>query len=388
MACLPRSRELDGRFGVTVFAVVASAVVLAGCGGDPVGTGASRSSGRELAGDGFVRFHDSETGVAGRYPAGWHRARALTNLLVPREVLTLATYPLRGGAKAGECAPDTARADMPPGGAFVWLVEYRPARGDVWADLPRERFPPRPSRFQIRRDRLAPVSCFAEPGYLTTFRAADRPFQLLVVFGGEPSDYRLDEVAEILDCLEFDPLPPPPSDPYAGWPLINDNPGDSVRPPPGWAAAAATFAPDKTSRPRTLLFAGNRPFVGLPDRLVPHVDTLPPSPARVVATDFPPDGVLLWVTEQDKGGASKEFPRIERRWPSRGDFRPTELLTKPSPGLRWLRAAGSFRGYRFSVLIAIGFEASRPDVERALKSAASLAVSGCWRDGIDDCPDG
>ncbi len=230
MRGLGRSRELDRPARTAVSAVVVSVVALAGCGGDRVGAGASPSSATNSTGDGLVRFHDSETGVAGRYPDGWHRARALTNQVLPREVLTLATYPLRGGAKAGECAPDTARADMPPGGVFVWLLEYRPARGDVWVDLPRDRFPPRPSRFRIPRERLAPVSCFDGPGYSTTFRAADRPFQLLVAFGREPSDDRLNEVESILDRLEFDPLPAPPSDPYAGWPLINDNPGDSLRP--------------------------------------------------------------------------------------------------------------------------------------------------------------
>src|SRR6266511_2340531 len=126
MRGLGRSRELDRPARTAVSAVVVSVVALAGCGGDRVGAGASPSSATNSTGDGLVRFHDSETGVAGRYPDGWHRARALTNQVLPREVLTLATYPLRGGAKAGECAPDTARADMPPGGVFVWLLEYRP----------------------------------------------------------------------------------------------------------------------------------------------------------------------------------------------------------------------------------------------------------------------
>src|SRR6266540_2370766 len=179
MRGLGRSRELDRPARTAVSAVVVSVVALAGCGGDRVGAGASPSSATNSTGDGLVRFHDSETGVAGRYPDGWHRARALTNQVLPREVLTLATYPLRGGAKAGECAPDTARADMPP-----------------------DRFPPRPSRFRIPRERLAPVSCFDGPGYSTTFRAADRPFQLLVAFGREPSDDRLNEVESILDRLE------------------------------------------------------------------------------------------------------------------------------------------------------------------------------------------
>ncbi len=342
---------------------------------------------REERGDGFIRFHDPEVGVSGRYPEAWHRARALTNLVAPREVLALATYALRDRAKAGECAPDTARADVPSGGAFVWLLEYRPVRGEVWADLARDRFPPKPARFEIRRGDLGEnLSCFLGPGYSMTFRAADRPFQLLVAFGGPPSDERLEEVEEILTGLRFDELPPPPPDPYASWPFVNDNPGDSLRPPPGWAAAAAMFPPDTTARPRPLFFASNRPLPGLPHKLVPHVDELPrPFPASALAS-FPSDAVLVWVLEEEKGDISAAFPAIGRSWPARDDFQPAEAPTG-APGVRWLRAGGSFRGYRFSVWIAAGPQTSEEDLTLALKSAQSLAVSGCWRDRFDDCPD-
>lgn len=339
--------------------------------------------------DGFVRFRDPETGIAGRYPERWHRARALTNLAVPREVLALATYPLRDGAKAGECAPDTARSDMPPGGAFLWLLEHRPLRDELGNDLPLSRFPEKPSRFDIRRADLGEnVSCFLGLGYTTTFRVADRPFQLLVAFGGEPTDERLADIEAILNSLEFERLPPSPPDPYASWPLLVSPSGDSLRPPPGWAAAATTYQPGQTPRPRTLFFAGNRPLFGLPDRLVERVDRLPPSPSWAVASNFPANGVLLWVTEEEKGGAASEFPAIGRGWPGEDDFEPVEILTKPNPEVRWRRAGGSFSGYRFSVLIGIGPDAAHADVELALQSAASLAVSGCWRDVIDDCPDG
>jgi hypothetical protein len=342
---------------------------------------------REERDGAFVHFHDSEVGLAGRHRQAWHRARAISNLVSPREVLVLATYPLRDRAKAGECAPDTARADMPSGGAFVWLLEYRPVRGEVWADLPRERFPLKPDRFDLTRDGLGGNnSCFPGPTYRTTFRAADRPFQLLVAFGGPPTDERLDEVEQILTGLRFEEVPPPPPDPYAGWPGIHDNPGDSLQIPPGWAAAAAMFPPDTTSRPRPLFFASNRPLGGLPQKLVPHVDRLPsPFPAEAL-TAFPPDGVLVWVLEEDKGGIAVDFPAIGRGWPAAEDFREAEAPAR-APAVRWLRAGGSFRGYRFSVWIAMGSEASEEDRELAVKSARSLAVSGCWRDRFDDCPD-
>jgi hypothetical protein len=340
--------------------------------------------------DGYVRFEDPAVGISGRYPAGWYRARAVSNLAEPREVLALGTYPLRREAEAGECAPDTARADMPPDGVFIWLLEDRPLRGEVWANLPRERFPPKPAHFVVRPSELSDDSvwCFAGPAYTTTFRAADRPFQLTVAFGGRPIDARLAEVERILDSLEFDPLPPPPPDPYAGWPSVNDNPGDSLRPPPGWPATAAMFRPGTTPRPRPLFFAGNRPLPGLPRKLVPYVlGELPgPFPSSALAA-FPSDAVLLWVVEEERGDASAQFPTIGRVWPKRADFRESDAPAQAPAGLHWLRAGGSFRGYRFSLWIAYGAQASQNDVELAFKSAASLAVSACGRDRLDDCSD-
>jgi hypothetical protein len=233
------------------------------------------------------------------------------------------------------------------------------------------------------------LSCFLGPGYGTTFRAADRPFQLLVAFGGRPTEEQLGRVRDTLNSLEFDLLPPPPADPYAGWPLVNDNPGDSLRPPPGWPAAAAMFPPDKTPRPRPLFFASNRPLFGLPSKLVPHVGELPgPYPEAAVSHDFPADGVLVWVLEERRDSPEAEFRPIGGGWPSRDDFQHAELLTEPAPDVRWLRAGGSFREFRFSVWIGAGAEATQADRDLALKSAASLAISGCWRDGFDDCPEG
>jgi hypothetical protein len=343
---------------------------------------------REEREDGFVRFHDIEIGVSGQHPQAWHRARALTNLGLPREVLALATYPLRDRADAGKCGPDTARADMEPGGVFLWLVEYRPFRGDVWADFPRERFAPKPDRFELSRGELGSNnSCFPGPTYRTSFRAADRPFDLLVAFGGHATDERLNETEAILNSLDFDELPPPPPDPYAGWPLVTDNAGDSFHPPPDWAAASATFRPGVTPRPRPLFFASNRPLPGLPSRFVQHADGLPaPFPDEALAS-FPDDGVLVWALEEEKGGISAAFPAIGRAWPAHDDVQAAEPPTTSS-GVRWSRAAGSFRGYRFSVWIAAGERAGEADLERAVKSARSLAVSGCWRDRLDDCPDG
>lgn len=338
---------------------------------------------REVRAGGDVRFDDPATGVSGRYPAGWHRARALTNVDEPREVLALATYPLRTGAEGGECAPATARDDMPPDGTFIWLLEYR-------HDALVERASPRPAHFAIGRRNLVPATedldCFPRPGYRADFRVAGRAFELFVAFGQEPTTAQLDAVNGILDSLAFEPQPVPPPDPYAGWPSVNDNPGDSLRPPPGWPASAAMFRLD-TPRPRALFFASNRPLTGLPQELVPYVrGELPgPFPSAALA-NFPADGVLLWVSEEPKGVASSQFPPIGRDWPERADFRDTVAPAEPAPGVRWLRAGGSFGGSRFLLWIAAGPKATGGDLELAMKSGASLAVSSCPRDAEDACP--
>jgi predicted small secreted protein len=342
---------------------------------------------------GWRKHHAPELGVRATVPDSWHLAREpLTSSVDPRQVLALATYPLAGGGNnGGPCVAAKRAVDaMPADGALIWLLEYRPARGDVWADLPRGRFPPRPDGYTLTRTDLQRNLCGTPLGLSTTFREADRPFQLWLFFGAKVSDALLAEVAQILTGLSFDDLPAPPPDPYAGWPLINTNPGDSLRPPPGWASAAAMFPPDKTPRPRPLFFASNQPLFGLPHKLVPHVDALPgPMPDAAVANQFPKDGVLLWVVEEsDAWQIGENFPPIDRNWPRSDDFRPAEVLTKPAPELRWLHAGGEWRGYRFSVWIASGPDASQQDRQLALKSAASLAVSGCGRDRIDDCPDG
>jgi hypothetical protein len=322
---------------------------------------------------GTVSFRDPAVGVSGAYPAGWHQARALTRLTDPREVVAIASFPLRDGSKAGECGPSHPIEDMPRDGAFVWLLEYRPPRGDPWAEVQRADFPPKPTRFELRRSRLEPgTSCFAGPGSTATFSAADRPFQLLVTFGSRPSDARLRDVEAVVDSLRFDELPPPAPDPYAGWRLVNDNPGDSLRSPPGWRGAAVMFPPETTRRPRPLFFAAN---LELPDLETTRPAALPALPAAAV---------VVWVVEEERGAASPEFRAIRAGWPARDDF---ARVAVSGSSLDVRRAGGSFGGYRFSVWIASGQRATDADRRLAFESAASLALSGCWRDVIDDCPD-
>lgn len=360
-------------------AAVAVATLASACGAAAPATEAAADA---------TRHADRERGLAVRVPPGWTVAeQPLTNVVVPRELVALATFPLRGGGKGGgHCALEPELMRMPADGALIRLLEYRPLLGDVWADLQRSSFPPQPARFRLTRAELERGTCGTGLGYTTTFSAADRPLHLWLAFGTQVSEARLREVEQILDSLELTELLPPPPDPYAGWPLVTTNPGDSLRPPPGWAGTAAMFPPADTPRPRPLFFASNRPLPGLPSKLVPYVEQLPsPWPEEAITKDFPGDGVLLWVLEEEKGRSSEDFSQMNRHWPRADDFRPARTC---SPRVCWLRAAGSWQGYRFSVWIAFGPEATTIDRELARKSAASLAVSGCWRDQFDDCPDG
>ena len=321
-----------------------------------------------------VAFADAEVGVSGRHPPGWHRERALTGFVEPREVLALASYPLRRGAKAGECAPDTARADIPADGAFVWLLEYR-------SGVPIDRFPERPRPFRLDRERLDDqVSCFPGPGSSWSFQAAGRRFQLLVAFGGRPSESLLREVEAILNALELEEVPMPPPPPWADWPLLPTSAPDSMRAPPGWPAAGAEFDSAADAPPRALFFASNRPLPLLPRRLVERARLPGHFPGLVLAHGFPDDAVLLWVLEESsRRPLAKLFPPIDRTWPEPADFRPVEIATKPAPHVRWLVSSGEWMDHRFSVWIARGPAASREDLDLALTAAGTLAVSGCDR---------
>jgi len=322
-------------------------------------------------------------GVSVRYPAGWQLiAPPISALSSPAERLLLTSYRTRRG---GNCSPDRAARDLPADGALVYLFEYRPQLGAVWRHVNRRHFPPRPRRFALRRRDLGGFECWRVPSYLIHFRAADRPFQLHVALGKNATAARRAQVLRILDSLRFTPLPPPPPDPYAGWRLLTDETGDSIRTPPRWPAAVTT-SPRRYSRPRTLFFASNRALPGLgtsPPRRTRTARRLPSRFPGSVFDAFPDNGVLLWVREDRKGPASDAFPPIPRRpWPQPRDFR--SAPTHPArrwPGLRWERAGGEAQRHRFSVWVISASDATDSDRALARKAAGALALStGDFRD--------
>ena len=112
-------------------------------------------------------------GLAVSYPRGWYRPARLTKIVYPRERLALASYRLPRNDTIGECQARHSLERIPPDGLFVYLLEFRPLRGKVWAEIRRRDFPPRPTPFRItRRNLQRNMGCYQGPSYARMFRAA------------------------------------------------------------------------------------------------------------------------------------------------------------------------------------------------------------------------
>ena len=362
------------RRSVLIAAVAATALVsgaLVGANHDP-----SASAGTPVG-----------AGIRADLPQSWRRVGPpITAVTYPAGRLLLTSYPTKGG---GNCGPDRAIEDLPARGALIYLFEYRPSVGDPWANLRRRDFPRRPTHFALRRSTLATYECWGgTPSHLIRFRGADRPFQLHVALGPQATAARRAQVLRILDSLRISALPPPPPDPFAGWRALVDETGDSLRTPPRWPAATTT-SPRRYPRPRALFFASNRRLTGLapaPPRSARVPRRLPSPFPEAALGAMPSDGVLLWVLEERKGGASPAFPPLPRRsgWPRPEHFAPTTSgVASRWPVLTWERAAGSQRRHRFSAWVISGPQASATDRDLARKAASALALSG---GGFRDAP--
>jgi hypothetical protein len=326
-------------------------------------------------------YTDPARGVSATVPAGWHAAGPLTALAFPREVVTLASFPLRRG---GSCGPDRALEGMPADGALVFVLEYRPRRGAVWTSgTRRSSFPPRPAHLRLPRSAPQTYECFRRPGYLLRFRDADRPLQIMVALGPRAAGTRRRAVELVLDGLRFTPLPPLPPDPYAGWPTLVDESGDSLRAPPRWTSLVAAI-PRRLPRPRTLFLTASHRLSGLPAGRGRRVGALPTPGVTPGLTQLPAGAVVLWLTEERRGGPSATFPpRAGRRpWPAGQDFK--DVSRGPAehwPALAWRRAGLSWRGLRFAAWIASGPKAGPRSIAVAERAAASAALSS----GLRDC---
>jgi hypothetical protein len=143
-------------------------------------------------------------GLTATLPAGWHSAsRSLTpHLVEPREVLAVATYPLR--YRETECAhvAGSALEDLGPTDAFVTLQERPPgpsARG----------FPRRPKHFGPRLGgpseaaQCVPKARFTDHWF--TFSDVGRRFHVDLAFGPKTTSATRRQAWTILDGLRVKP---------------------------------------------------------------------------------------------------------------------------------------------------------------------------------------
>ena len=149
---------------------------------------------------------DAVRGLAVELPPGWQRATgSLTPGLVdPREVLSVATFPLRyRPTRCGHVA-GSALEDLGPRDAFVTLQERGLDPGSSWTD-----FPPRPAHFGPQLGGSSEASACVPSARFTDhwfgFSDGDRHFHVLVAFGPDASAAVQREAWQILDSLRIDP---------------------------------------------------------------------------------------------------------------------------------------------------------------------------------------
>jgi hypothetical protein len=182
-------------------------------------------------------YDDPAAGIHALLPAGWHAAPRLTALAGPRELVTLASYPLHAG---GGCGPQRALHELPPHGALVFVLEYVPP--------PRRGFPPRPAHVHLRARDRAVYECIGRPGWLLRFRDAGRALQIHVVLGSRAGARMRRRVERVVQHLRFDrqryrTLPPPTAE-------MDNETGDSLHVPSGLSSDGYRFSAWIAAGPR------------------------------------------------------------------------------------------------------------------------------------------
>jgi hypothetical protein len=149
-------------------------------------------------------------GLTVALPAGWQAAgTSLTPHLVdPREVLTVATYPLRYRRTACAQVAGSALEDLGPRDAFVTLQERGRDPGSTWPD-----FPERPAHFGPQLGGRSEASACVPGAHFSDhwfgFSAGGRHFHADVAFGPQASAATRAAAWTVLDSLRVDPATQP-----------------------------------------------------------------------------------------------------------------------------------------------------------------------------------
>jgi hypothetical protein len=156
------------------------------------------------AAPGWLTFQSVRYDYRVSYPSGWHRATtSLTpHLSDPHEILTVGTGPLPVGGPRCAQAPVSALEAVGATGALISIQERAPANAD-------NSFPPRPTRFRLRPERLEISACLAPTGrprlYMIPFRDHGRHFYALVALGRSATTQTHSDALRVLDSLRFSP---------------------------------------------------------------------------------------------------------------------------------------------------------------------------------------
>jgi hypothetical protein len=181
-----------------VTALATSAGLLAvGCGRDAPHASAAQAQDVVFA---------ASRGLTVKLAPGWQATRtSLTpHLTDPREVLAVATFPLRYRPTGCAHVAGSALEDLGPTDAFITLQERGTDPGSSWAD-----FPPRPAHFgpqlggASEASACVPSARFADHWF--GFTDGGRHFHAEVAFGPEASAATRDQAWAILDSLHVDP---------------------------------------------------------------------------------------------------------------------------------------------------------------------------------------
>jgi len=181
--------------------------LLGGCGSEPTTEGATTAASKPPPG--WTTYHDERRGYTVSFPSGWHRARTnLTpNLVDPREILTIATYPLRD-SPSGRCfapidAPHPALDGLGPTDAIVSIQERRKTEtGDHPPQTKPFRLPPLDLSYpegshSCLRGRVRSVA-------FHPFRVGERNFYAFAAFGRSASSQTRRNIRRVLERTRFD----------------------------------------------------------------------------------------------------------------------------------------------------------------------------------------